>query len=322
MAWSGPAVGRFYLDGKVRRVLEVQIENGGKLGGVGGPKGKSIFDRGDFPKTARNGSAEVVVQNPWDGAAASAPFDQREPFTSSLFPYLVDVSDDDVAAFHLVIDLSAGGTSGWFPDNLGGKPWYDGSETAMRDFFNAKDQWYQTWPLNEDERSFRMCWFTDSNLSLLAIRSKCGRFVTSTRRGDSVTPNMKNQTIKGLHNRTILCYYVNTIAFGTYVHETRYNSYRPHRLIPLKLSRTFLYPASRLLGHTYLLPVAVFNTVRRSPSAHRLHETPYGEEIAPPLNLAPPTVRPMICLSEMIIQRRLRGPVDELTDFEAGGLLR
>lgn len=55
-----------------------------------------------------------------------------------------------------MIDLSAGGTSGWFPDNLGGKPWYDGSETAMRDFFNAKDQWYQTWPLNEDERSFRM----------------------------------------------------------------------------------------------------------------------------------------------------------------------
>ncbi|KAF9493658.1 concanavalin A-like lectin/glucanase [Pleurotus eryngii] len=134
MEWT-PQWVRFYLDGKVRRVLEVQIENGGKLGGVGGPKGKSIFDRGDFPKTARNGSAEVVVQNPWDGAAASAPFDQP---------------------FHLVIDLSAGGTSGWFPDNLGGKPWYDGSETAMRDFFNAKDQWYQTWPLNEDERSFRI----------------------------------------------------------------------------------------------------------------------------------------------------------------------
>ncbi|KAF4607361.1 hypothetical protein EYR38_001429 [Pleurotus pulmonarius] len=115
--------------------VDPTIENGGKLGGVGAPKGKSIFDRGDFPKTARNGSAEVVVQNPWNGAAASAPFDQP---------------------FYLVIDLSAGGTSGWFPDNLGGKPWYDGSETAMRDFFNAKDQWYQTWPLSEDERSFRI----------------------------------------------------------------------------------------------------------------------------------------------------------------------
>ncbi len=82
MEWT-PQWVRFYLDGKVRRVLEVQIENAGKLGGVGAPKGKSIFDRGDFPKTARNGSAEVVVQNPWNGAAASAPFDQRE-YTSLL----------------------------------------------------------------------------------------------------------------------------------------------------------------------------------------------------------------------------------------------
>lgn len=29
--------------------------------------------------------------------------------------------------FYLVIDLAAGGTSGWFPDGVGGKPWYDGS---------------------------------------------------------------------------------------------------------------------------------------------------------------------------------------------------
>ena len=30
-------------------------------------------------------------------------------------------------AFYLIINLSAGGTSGWFPDNVGGKPWIDAS---------------------------------------------------------------------------------------------------------------------------------------------------------------------------------------------------
>jgi hypothetical protein len=29
--------------------------------------------------------------------------------------------------FYLIMDLAAGGTSGWFPDNVGNKPWYDGS---------------------------------------------------------------------------------------------------------------------------------------------------------------------------------------------------
>jgi hypothetical protein len=33
--------------------------------------------------------------------------------------------------FYLVIDLAVGGTSGWFPDSVGGKPWYDGSASAF-----------------------------------------------------------------------------------------------------------------------------------------------------------------------------------------------
>lgn len=47
------------------------------------------------------------MQNPWvDGDSQSAPFDQP---------------------FYLIIDLAVGGTSGWFPDGVGGKPWFDKS---------------------------------------------------------------------------------------------------------------------------------------------------------------------------------------------------
>ncbi|KAF8954790.1 concanavalin A-like lectin/glucanase domain-containing protein [Flammula alnicola] len=33
-------------------------------------------------------------------------------------------------SFYLIIDLAAGGTSGWFPDNKGRKPWFDGLLSA------------------------------------------------------------------------------------------------------------------------------------------------------------------------------------------------
>ena len=73
----------------------------------------------------------------------------------------------------MIIDLAVGGTSGWFPDNKGNKPWYDGSLSmlfflakfvvvpdcrvaAMRDFARAQDKWYPTWPTNRDDRAFRM----------------------------------------------------------------------------------------------------------------------------------------------------------------------
>ena len=33
--------------------------------------------------------------------------------------------------FYLVINMAVGGTSGWFPDELGNKPWFDGSDSAF-----------------------------------------------------------------------------------------------------------------------------------------------------------------------------------------------
>ncbi len=59
-------------------------------------------------------------------------------------------------AFYLILDLAAGGTSGWFPDKLGNKPWFDGSASAMRDFANQQSTWSATWPSDDDDLSFRM----------------------------------------------------------------------------------------------------------------------------------------------------------------------
>jgi hypothetical protein len=57
-------------------------------------------------------------------------------------------------AFYLIINLAVGGTNGWFPDNAGNKPWLDNSNTAMRDFATAQDQWYPTWGSDGESGSF------------------------------------------------------------------------------------------------------------------------------------------------------------------------
>ncbi|KAF5354340.1 hypothetical protein D9756_007324 [Leucocoprinus leucothites] len=113
---------RFYVDSRLDAVLELT-----KLG-----SGHGFWEKGGFPQTAQNGSSQVVVTNPYANSSPNAPFDQP---------------------FYLTISLAVGGTSGWFPDYIGEKPWFDGSLTAMRDFAKAQDTWSQTW---SDDRSFRM----------------------------------------------------------------------------------------------------------------------------------------------------------------------
>lgn len=78
-----------------------------------------------FPSTTINGSTEVVVTNPWAVSGnSSAPFDQGAWNQRCLS---CGFSNSSFIAFHLIIDLAAGGTSGWFPDSKGNKPWFDGS---------------------------------------------------------------------------------------------------------------------------------------------------------------------------------------------------
>ncbi|KAF8634066.1 hypothetical protein AX17_004329 [Amanita inopinata Kibby_2008] len=115
---------RFYTDSRIDAMLNLRITSK-----------NSFWHRGRFPGTAQNGSAKVAVTNPWADSGPSAPFDQP---------------------FYLIVDLAVGGTSGWFPDNKGGKPWYDGSLTAMRDFAKAQDNWASTWPESEEDRSLRI----------------------------------------------------------------------------------------------------------------------------------------------------------------------
>ena len=74
-------------------------------------------------------------------------------------------------AFYLIMNVAVGGTNGWFPDNIGDKPWLDQSESkfsqlfnrrsycwsfdnlaAMYDFAKAQGQWYSTWPTDVKER--------------------------------------------------------------------------------------------------------------------------------------------------------------------------
>lgn len=83
---------------------------------------RPFWQRGNFPAANSNGTRLV---DPWSQTGrASTPFDQD---------------------FYLILNVAVGGTNGWFEDGANGKPWVDGSDTAMRDFWNARDQWYPTW---------------------------------------------------------------------------------------------------------------------------------------------------------------------------------
>ena len=42
------------------------------------------------------------------------------------------------------------------PGQPRGKMWFDGSQTAMRDFARAQDTWAPTWPDSADDRALRV----------------------------------------------------------------------------------------------------------------------------------------------------------------------
>ena len=41
--------------------------------------------------------------------------------------------------------MAVGGVSGYFPDDVGNKPWRDASGNAVNEFWNGRDQWQPTW---------------------------------------------------------------------------------------------------------------------------------------------------------------------------------
>ncbi|KAF8151651.1 GH16 beta-1,3-glucan recognition protein [Crassisporium funariophilum] len=109
---------RMYVDTRLHHLLDLRMN-------------EPFFERGDFPPVVQNGSEAVILTNPWINGTNAAPFDQP---------------------FYLILNVAVGGTNGWFPDGSE-KPWLDGSNTAMGDFWRTRDQWLPTWPVNIEERS-------------------------------------------------------------------------------------------------------------------------------------------------------------------------
>ncbi|KAF8589547.1 glycoside hydrolase family 16 protein [Ramaria rubella] len=118
MEWTDTFL-RIYMDNRLEKTLDVRFNT-------------PFFARGDFPAQVTNKTETIPLENPWAGRGNAAPFDQK---------------------FFLIMNVAVGGTNGWFPDNIGGKPWLDGSQTAMRDFALAQDQWYPTWPADPEDRA-------------------------------------------------------------------------------------------------------------------------------------------------------------------------
>lgn len=117
LEWTEDFV-RISVDTRLHHLLDLRVKD-------------SFWDLGEFPDTVRNGSDTILLNDPWINGTKAAPFDQR---------------------FYLILDVGVGGTNGWFPDGKE-KPWLDGSPTAMRDFWEAKDQWLPTWPQDIRERA-------------------------------------------------------------------------------------------------------------------------------------------------------------------------
>ncbi|KAK5090281.1 hypothetical protein LTR05_000453 [Lithohypha guttulata] len=57
--------------------------------------------------------------------------------------------------FYLIINLAVGSQNGWFEDGKSKKPWVDGSPTAKKDFWNARDEWQKTWEEGSPELKIR-----------------------------------------------------------------------------------------------------------------------------------------------------------------------
>jgi len=72
----------------------------------------------------KGGWANGPYNNPWAGRPNNAPFDQE---------------------FYLIFNVAVGGVNGYFPDGVGNKPWTDGSQHAVNEFWDANNGWYSTW---------------------------------------------------------------------------------------------------------------------------------------------------------------------------------
>lgn len=91
---------------------------------------KPFWEVGKFLPTYQNGS---YIQNPWPAGSPIAPFDQE---------------------FYLILNVAVGGTNGFFPDQMGNKPWRNTQQnTAASSFWSSISSWYLSWPQNPEDRA-------------------------------------------------------------------------------------------------------------------------------------------------------------------------
>lgn len=91
---------------------------------------KPFWKLGKFQTTYANGT---YIENPWPSNNAIAPFDQE---------------------FYLILNVAVGGTNGFFPDQIGSKPWINSQEdNAASSFWSSVGSWYKSWPQDPKERA-------------------------------------------------------------------------------------------------------------------------------------------------------------------------
>ncbi|KAL9698642.1 hypothetical protein quinque_002083 [Culex quinquefasciatus] len=88
----------------------------------------NFWDRGNFEDRAPG------TPNPWISGGKMAPFDEE---------------------FYIIMNLAIGGTGGYFPDApaMNGekpKPWINSSPKAIKEFWEAREDWLPTWKLDEN----------------------------------------------------------------------------------------------------------------------------------------------------------------------------
>jgi beta-glucanase (GH16 family) len=92
-----------YLDSRLKQVHYTKFN-----------KDNPLWKKGGFATlTTENGT---LYDNPWKNSGANAPFDQK---------------------FYLILNVAVGAQNGWFFDGEGNKPWVDGSDFAVRDFYKG-----------------------------------------------------------------------------------------------------------------------------------------------------------------------------------------
>ncbi|KAH8896899.1 concanavalin A-like lectin/glucanase [Thozetella sp. PMI_491] len=102
-----------YYDGRLTQVLYEDFDGSNPL-----------WNRGGFSSKSEN---NTLFTNPWTGSnstTGNAPFDQ---------------------SFYLILNVAVGSRNGWFPDNVGGKPWLDAATNAPWTFWSKADRWLPTW---------------------------------------------------------------------------------------------------------------------------------------------------------------------------------